>query len=464
MDKTTTINIGSSVQQPNKEVVTNKKLLPTLSTVIFVKENGKIIGEKEDETHKDQDAESKDATSINALHVFSVVGVCILLSSPVILIPQHDAIMFPQYWYELLLTFSITYPIHWTLLAILDNKFLLKITDLTTPKTCLILGLAPMIGFIVVYCSLYLFWAFHLGYNFPMPLACFISQIMWLVFMFTLWCQFPKDIRLDKESRKRLKSFVWYLIWVFLISYVYNTLQMMLKKMPQKAQPIMAIILPMMRSIDAKVLKAFISKCTLSGDLMVESYSTIISNVNFLLYVTISISTTCTDQTIFCILLVDIILSLHHCYGVMKLHRKVNLDESQIKRREMEKENEIKLLALSEILEILIPLSYTVTFVIAYYGPNATILRSIKNDYWGNTSVGNIGKVLETELLLFSVDFGILVISSILLRYFCKINLLKEFCGVLRTYWILIAVVAGALISKVNQKLKYRDFRLNEKI
>ena len=129
----------------------------------------------------------------------------------------------------------------------------------------------------------------------------------------------------------------------------------------------------------------------------------------------------------------------------------------------MEKENEIKLLALSEILEILIPLSYTVSFVIAYYGPNATILRSIKNNYWGNTSVDNLGKVLETELLLFSVDFGILVVSSILLRYFCKINLLQEFCGVLRTYWILISVVAGALISKVNGKLKYRDFRLNEK-
>ena len=463
MDKTTTINMGSSIQQPNNGVVTTKKLLPTLSTVIFVKENGTIIGEEEDETLNDQDAKSKDATSINALHVFSVVGVCILLSSPVILIPQHDTIMFPQYWYELLLTFSLTYPIHWTLLAMLDNKYLLKITYLTAPKTYLTLGIAPMIGFIVVYCSLYLFWTFHLDYNFPMPLACFISQVMWLVFIVMMWCQFPKDLRLGKESRKRLKSFVCYLIWVFLISYVYNTLQMMLKKMPQKVQPIMAIILPIMRSIDAKVLKSFISKCTLSGDLTVESYTTIISNVNFLLYVTISISTNCTDLTIFCILVVDVTLSLYHCYGIMKLHRKVNLDESQIKRREMEKENEIKLLALSEILEILIPLSYTVSFVIAYYGPNATILRSIKNNYWGNTSVDNLGKVLETELLLFSVDFGILVVSSILLRYFCKINLLQEFCGVLRTYWILISVVAGALISKVNGKLIYRDFRLNEK-
>ena len=153
--------------------------------------------------------------------------------------------------------------------------------------------------------------------------------------------------------------------------------------------------------------------------------------------------------------MVDVVCSLYHSYGIMRLYRKVELGASQLKKIETEKKQHIKIFALSEILEILIPLSYTISFVIAYFGPNATILRSVKNDYWSNEVVDNLGNVLTTEVLLFSVDFTVLVVVTIILWYVCKINLLKEFCGALMTYWFLIAVVTGALISKVNIKSVY---------
>ena len=435
-------------------------LSPSLSTVILVKEIQRKEAETGDKLDEEKDGQWKTANFINGLHGISIVVVCIILSSPVILIPQHDAIQYPGYWYELLITFSLTYPIHWTLLMILDNQNLLKIKQMLSPKSYLILTFAPILSFILTYCCLYLFWAFYLGYNFPMPLVCFLSQLMWFFFLITMWFMFPKEMRRDQESRKRLKSFVCYMLWVFFITYLYNTLQMMLKKMPSKVQPIMAIILPLMRSIDAKVLKSRLSKCSLGGDCVLESYTTIISNVNFLLYVTISISTNCTLLTTYCILFVDVVCSLYHTFCIMKLYRKVDLDESQLKKREEQKEQNVKILALSEILEIIIPLSYTVTFVVAYYGPNATILRSIKNDYWSNEAVDNLANVLATEALLFSVDFTLLVVVTILLWCFCKINLLREFCGALRRYWFLIAVVAGALISKVT-KFFISFFRIN---
>ena len=422
-----------------KEVPVRKQT----ATVIVVKEEN--TSETDDNTIEFID----EANFIQGLHVFSVVGLCILFSSPVILIPQHDAIQFPEYWYELLLTFSLTYPIQWTFLAILDNHFLLNINTLSSLKGVLVLAFTPALAFTLSYCCLYLFWTHQLGYNFPMPLASFISLLTFFPFLVTLWHLIPKEKRTNKETRRRVVSFIWYLLWAFFTNWIYNSLQIMLKKIPSSFQPIMAIILPLMRSLDGKILKTLLAKCRNGEDLVVDAYACIISNVNFLLYVTISISSDTNDMTTFCILLVDVLGNFYHCYCIAKLHRKVDFDYLRLKRRQEEKEKEVKMLALSEVLKILVPLSYPMSFIVAFYGPNATILRSIKNSYWGNTVSGDIGAVLNTEALLFSADFSSLVVSIICLWYFCRINLVKLFCLALKKYWYLIAAVAGALISKV---------------
>ena len=108
-------------------------LSPSFSTVILVKEIQRKEAETGGKLEDEKDAKWKTANFINGLHAISIVGVCIILSSPVILIPQHDAIQSPGYWYELLITFSLTYPIHWTLLMILDNQNLLKIKQMLSP-------------------------------------------------------------------------------------------------------------------------------------------------------------------------------------------------------------------------------------------------------------------------------------------------------------------------------------------
>ena len=174
------------------------------------------------------------------------------------------------------------------------------------------------------------------------------------------------------------------------------------------------------------------------------------SNVTFNLFVTISVSTNSTFETTFCILLVGVIFNLYECFGIIKLHRKIETDDSLRLRKDKAMETKIRALAISEILEILVPLSYTLTFIVAYHGPNATILTGVKNDYWNQTPADNIGRVLAAELMLFSVDFAALVVVLVLLWHFCKINLLKEFCRSLQAYWILITTLTGMLISKVN--------------
>ena len=383
--------------------------------------------------------------------------IIVIIIVPVILIPQHDAIQLPEYWYELLMTFSLTYPMQWTTLVLLDNHFLLHIKHLRSPKSWFVLAFTTALVFVLIYCSLYLFWTYKLGFNFPMPFANFISQLTCFPFLLTLWHVFPKEMRINLHSRKRLKAFLWYFLWAQFSTMFYNSLQIMLRKMPIVVQPVMAVILPLMRSFDARVLKTTTNKCRIGDDLMVEAYACIISNVNFLLFVTVIISTITNDVTTFCILSVDVLRNFYHCYCIAKLHRKVGMDEFQLKRRNEEKAKELKILALSEVLEIMIPLSFTISFFVAYYGPNATILRSVKNEYWTNEVNVDIGAIFTTEVLLFSVDFTSLTISVACLWYFCRINLLKQFSLALKTYWFLIAAFSGALISKVY--LSLNDYR-----
>ena len=142
------------------------------TTLIIVKERNKS------EIEDSGDGNIKEANITHGLHILSVTGLCVLFASPIILIPQHDAIKYPEYWYELLMTFSLTYPIQWTLCAIIDNHFLLHIKRLASPKAIVVLAFTTALTFSLIYCGLYGFWTYYLGYNFPMPLACWISLLI----------------------------------------------------------------------------------------------------------------------------------------------------------------------------------------------------------------------------------------------------------------------------------------------
>ena len=64
-------------------------------------------------------------------------------------------------------------------------------------------------------------------------------------------------------------------------------------------------------------------------------------------------------------------------------------------------------LALTEIMEVLIPLIYGINFVIAYYGPNSMILGNIGNSYWQYHAVEDITNTLSSVSLMFLVDLVI---------------------------------------------------------
>ena len=107
-------------------------------------------------------------------------------------------------------------------------------------------------------------------------------------------------------------------------------------------------------------------------------------------------------------------------------------------------------LVMGESFEILVPFSYLITFISAYYGPNAFILGNIRNSYWEYSEVDDVAAVIIVSLKMFSIDLGIGIITGLILLLFCRINFLQEFCKFLKTYWAWIALRIGAMLIRVS--------------
>ena len=132
------------------------------------------------------------------------------------------------------------------------------------------------------------------------------------------------------------------------------------------------------------------------------------------------------------------------------MHRKIDPQHPTAKYLEMQKMDEVTMLALTEVVEVLAPILYMITFLIAFYGPNALILGGIKNSYWNFNGVEDLGMVMSGVGTMFFFDILFGLISSLLLSKFASLNMLKEYCKALKQFWPVITLRLAAQSAKVN--------------
>ena len=113
-------------------------------------------------------------------------------------------------------------------------------------------------------------------------------------------------------------------------------------------------------------------------------------------------------------------------------------------------EVEIQELIMSERIETLIPLIYIIALIMAHEGPNAEILASIKLKIWHYpTTITNIEDSIFNIGILWVADFLSLVLTTVLLWKYCKINALKILLQLQKKLWIPMAICEGMLMIDV---------------
>ena len=114
-----------------------------------------------------------------------------------------------------------------------------------------------------------------------------------------------------------------------------------------------------------------------------------------------------------------------------------------------EKLNELLSLTLIELIEILTPLVYISSLLIAYYGPNSAILGNYGNDYWQYKKVENVVDRLRNNGIFFVIDALRGVIFGLFLWRFCRLNMFKRHCDNIRQYKILILTNMTGILTLV---------------
>ena len=104
---------------------------------------------------------------------------------------------------------------------------------------------------------------------------------------------------------------------------------------------------------------------------------------------------------------------------------------------------------MAERIETVIPLSYTLVFLMAFYGPNAGIIGGAKLDLWHHEVITDIEPVMKSLLLLFCIDLLSAVINGILLAITCKINCFKIIQKIQSQYWLIFAFTEARCMFEV---------------
>ena len=95
-----------------------------------------------------------------------------------------------------------------------------------------------------------------------------------------------------------------------------------------------------------------------------------------------------------------------------------------------------------------------IIILLAYYGPNAELLGNIKLAIWQfQNPISDIGAYTFNVAVLLIVDLVSFMINGIVLRIFCKINVLKVIHGLQKRFWHVFWAAESFLLMVVRLKL-----------
>ena len=137
---------------------------------------------------------------------FAGIFLGIVFTSTITLLPHHDVIHDPKYWYESIYVLAIGYPAAASGYIAYSFYYLLNI-DLGEPwRMTMYLFLTGMFSAVVCICTCYFVLSKYLGYPYPIPLQGYmIGNVIWSTMIITSWFVFPYRWRKNVTIRNRMK-------------------------------------------------------------------------------------------------------------------------------------------------------------------------------------------------------------------------------------------------------------------
>jgi hypothetical protein len=396
----------------------------------------------------------------NSLYIFIILVSSILVTLPATLFPLHNAMKHPEYWWEIIIPVALGLSAFDTLNNMFELKMIFSFMTLKSFKGYLRLYSINFLTTTITIILCFLIWTVLMGNNHPIPfLGGIIYVVISIVQCIALWFQFPYQLRSEKQVRDRIWTYLLYRLWGRFNGVLLLGLNAMMVKLPLEIQWLMAIILPIERELSVWVMVKLLEKSTdynTTVPVMPKLTATTLGNVGHAIFVAMMIGSKATDTTAYSILAVDFMINMFILHKIIKLERKISPTDAQERERTMiEKTENIMQLFAIETVEFLAPIVYSVTYAIAYYGPNAEMIGTVKGTFWNFKEIDDMTSFQSNLFLMFVIDFTSAIISAIALWKFCSISFLEEGHKMMKIFFPILSIRFGGIYTQAGYFLNF---------
>ena len=371
------------------------------------------------------------------------------------LFPYHDVILFSNYWYELLIPAIFGYLSGMTLLILHQVSKILDESSILNYGLLRMLFAIPSMAVIVTHIAVYFIWSMYFGYYPPMPFIVFILLIPWLLALSCVFCHyFRRTFSDDPLINSKLKFYCFYLLTTCTSVMSCLAIFGMHLIMNKYIQWMNVILLAVSRKTFGSFMSKFICQASVSENtLTVKGISYIQEAVLYKSFIISIISINSNKIVCYLFLGVPFMMNLYLCSQVIKLHGKITNNVNHEESLQLRKEELLMKLIVNEITELLTPVIFVITFVMAYAGPNATIIGNVQNNYWQYHKIEDPFSYISGILFMTVIDFLSAGISLILVWGLYKINcwsFIREKVAALFTIMALNVAFAISGVSNSN--------------
>ena len=130
---------------------------------------------------------------------------------------------------------------------------------------------------------------------------------------------------------------------------------------------------------------------------------------------------------------IDVINNVYTSLRIVWLKKRNNVDVN-------EQMNLLQQLAINELVEVLCPLAFTLSFVVAFLGPNSEVMGNVGSNLYHFQSVEDIEIFLGKIVWLYIADLSSLIIGAFVLWFFCRISLFTAIMAIEKEWTIVMYV------------------------
>ena len=376
---------------------------------------------------------------------YGLLVLLIIITSPfsITLLPINNVFVQPKYWYELPIS-TISLTVFPSIFVVILKPLLGCDFNKKPMKVILDLFMVTKTTEVLIIWLIHFIWTDVLGYYEPFPFRLTLSVLPAVLLMGgRLWYLIPKQMRMDSLFRKRCKWLVLYFILIVFMTCQLIILRSVMHQISRDFQWILALAAPLTKEINGRIIDKCVTMFVTSENAMEARVAVKIKvNSTYSFWLAISFIGVTEAFTEYILLAINFCANILLCYQVIRLNGKISHDDGDVMKMQTLKEEALTELILNESFEVIVPFSFIGAFSLAYYGPN-------KDTLWIVREVKNLHVFLAPVFKMALIDSGSLILAGAALLWFCRINIVQEYCKTMKKYWIYLAFWGGIDICNV---------------